>query len=49
MAELRPCPRFAEQLDSPIQDHPIPEPEMRLKEPKASAEIINGSDYSAPY
>jgi hypothetical protein len=49
MAELRPCLGFAEQLDAPIQDHPIPGPEVRLEEPKASAEIINGGDYSAPY
>src|SRR5947207_6100833 len=49
MAELRPCIRFAEQLDAPIQDHPIQGPVVRLEAPKASAEIINSGDYSAPY
>jgi hypothetical protein len=49
MSELRPCLRKAEQLDARIQDHPIPRPEVRLEEPKASAEIINGGNYSAPY
>jgi hypothetical protein len=49
MAELRPCLREAEQLDAPIQDHPIPDPEVRLEEPKASAKIINGGNYSVPY
>jgi hypothetical protein len=49
MAELRPSLRVAEQLDAPIQNHPIPGPDVRLEEPKASAEIINGGDYSAPY
>jgi hypothetical protein len=49
MAELRPSLRVAEQFDAPIQNHPIPGPDVRLEEPKASAEIINGGDYSAPY
>ena len=49
MAELRPCLRETEQLDARIQDHPIPGPDVRLEEPKASAEIINSADYSTPY
>jgi hypothetical protein len=49
MAELRPCLREAEQLDARIQDHPIPGSEVRLEEPKASAEIINRGNYSTPY
>jgi hypothetical protein len=48
MAELRPCLGEAEQLDAPIQDHPIPGPEVRFEEPKASAEIIHSGNYSAP-
>src|SRR4029077_15699473 len=36
MAELRPSLRVAEQLDTPVKYHPIPGPDVRPKEPKAS-------------
>jgi hypothetical protein len=49
MAELRPYLRAAEQLDTPIQDHPIPSPDVRLEEPEASTKIVDGGNYSAPY
>src|SRR5580765_842005 len=49
MAELRPCLREAEQIDARIQEQPIPGSEVRLEEPKASAEIINRGNYSTPY
>src|SRR5207249_12140221 len=44
IAEVRPCVRLAEQLDAPVYYHPNPAPEMILKEPKASTEIVDGSD-----
>src|SRR4029077_18299741 len=49
MAEPRPALRIAEQFDAPVYYHPISSPEVRLKEPKASTEITNDRNCSAPY
>jgi hypothetical protein len=49
MTEVRPCVGLAEQLDAPVQYHLIPESEVRLKEPEASTEIVDGSNGSVSY
>jgi len=49
MAEVRPYVGLTEQLDSPVHYHLIPASEVRLKEPKASTKIVDGSNCGMSY